>query len=156
MGGSEDHRDDRIIASFRFGPSFRIFATLWWLMGPVPLVLLAVDALRNGDPVDLYVYLFFAAVPIPLWGLALWRGRIDITEQHVIVRRLRSPLFFVRNDTQITISSVGGTPVSRVSDGSGARSVYSVTAMRRGSRKLRQLAVHVSVMMHGKQIDPLR
>ncbi len=147
--------DDPVVATFRFGPSYRMFTALWWLMGPVPFVLLAISVVRGGDPINLYIFTFLGIVPIPIWGLILWRSRIVITERHVVIRRLRKPVLFVRSDTNIKIMSIGGTPMARISDGRQTRESRSVTAMRRGSRKLRRLATYVPVTMHNRSVDPL-
>ncbi len=146
--------DDPVVASFRFGPSHRMFAVLWWLMGPVPFVLLVIGVVRGGDPINLYIFTFLAIVPIPIWGLILWRARIVITERHVIIRRLRKPVYFVRDNTQIRIHGVR-YPMARISDGLQTRNSCAVTAMRGRSRKLRRLATYVPVTIHNRSVDPL-
>jgi len=153
---ANDPISEPVIASFRFGPTFRMFATLWWLAGPLPFTLLVVHVARGGDPVLLFVYLFLAAIPVPLVGLALWRSRVEITQQHVIVRRLRSPLFCDRSRTKLEVTNIGGTPVTRISDGAKTRDIRSVTAMRRGARKLRELAAYVPVTIHGRDVEPMQ
>lgn len=144
-----------VIASFRFGPSFRIFATLWWILGPVPLALVIVSVMRGRDPVDLYVFLFFWTLIGPISGLALWRSGIDITKRFVVIRRLRHALYFDRVSTKINIANGGSTPVAHITDRHGTRQSYAVTAMRRSSRKLREMATYVPVTFHGKDVEPL-
>jgi len=146
--------DEPVLATFRFGPSFRIFASLWWLMGPVPLVLFSVSVLRGGDPVNLFVFLFLAAVPLPIWGLTLWRTGIDITEHFVVIRRLRKPLCFDRSSTMISIRNGGSAPIAHITDRLGTRRTYAVTALRTGGRKIRELAAYVPVTVIGKPVEP--
>lgn len=149
------HPDEPVLATFRFGPSFRVFASLWWLMGPVTLVVLLLSVARGGDPVNLFIFLFLASPFVLPFGVAIQRMRVDITESFVVIGRLRSPIVMDRVTCSIKMEQIGGTPMAFITDRLGTRRTCAVTAMRADAQKARSLAAHVPVTVHGTVVRPL-
>lgn len=152
--GSDPRTEDPALATFQFGPTYWLFFSFWLLGGLLPVALMLFGPAGSDMQAVFYQLSPLAIGLASIWGLTLWRARVIVTDSHVILRRLRKPIHFVRSDTTIKIQGVNH-PMARISDGRMTRDSCSVTAMRRGSRKLRRLADYVPVTLQGKKVEPL-